>query len=435
MKIAVFGLWHLGCVTAACLAEAGHDVHALDFDTAVVAAFNAGHAPLAEPGLDALLQAGLAAGRLRATTHPAEALADADVLWVAIDTPVDEHDRADVGAVRATLERLRSELRPDLLVLISSQVPAGFTRALEADWHACGARFAVVPENLRLGKALDTFRQAERTVVGLGDERDRARLEALLGPFCQRLEWMSIESAEFAKHAVNAFLAVSVAFINELARLAEGLGADAQALERALKSEPRIGPRAYLGPGGAFAGGTLARDLRYLTGFGQQLAVPTPLIDGALESNARHARWMLARVQALLGDAPRPVVALLGLTYKPGTDTLRRSAALELAAALVARGAALRAHDPALRSLPPGTPAMHLCASAREALAGAELAVLSTAWPEYATLRGADFVDTMTRARVVDPGWFLAHALGSDARIEYVAPGRAPRHTRDGSTT
>lgn len=432
MKIAVFGLWHLGCVTAACLAEAGHDVWALDFDTTTVAGVNAGQAPLSEPGLDALLAAGLAAGRLRATTSAAAALAGADVLWVTIDTPVDEQDRADVAAVRAALERLRPELHGSTLLLISSQVPAGFTRALEADWHDSSVRCAVVPENLRLGQALASFRQAERTVVGLRDERDRARLEALLAPFCRRIEWMSVESAELSKHAVNAFLALSVAFINELARLAERLGADAQQVERALKSEPRIGPRAYLGPGGAFAGGTLARDLRYLTGFGQQLDVPTPLLGGALDSNALHARWMLARVLALLAGTERPVVALLGLTYKPGTDTLRRSAALELAGALLARGAQVRAHDPAVRLLPPEAPAVHLCASAREALAGAELAVVGTAWPEYATLCADDFASAMVRARVVDPSWFLARALGDDARLEYVAPGRAPRSARDG---
>src|SRR5262249_11262378 len=153
---------------------------------------------------------------------------------------------------------------------------------------------------------------------------------ALFKPFAQSIEWMSIESAEMTKHALNAFLATSVTFINEIARLCEATGANAKEVERGLKSEGRIGRRAYLAPGSAFAGGTLARDVRYLVSFGQTFHRGTPLFDGVLASNALHTDWLREKVRASLGGR-YGVVAILGLTYTPGTSTLRRSAAVDLA--------------------------------------------------------------------------------------------------------
>jgi UDPglucose 6-dehydrogenase len=434
MRIAVQGLWHLGCVTAACLAEAGHDVLGVDGEAGRVEALRAGRAPLHEPGLDALLQAGLAAGRLRfATTGEAgAALREVELLWVAFDTPVDEQDQADVGFVRAELERVAVSLAPGTLVLVSSQVPVGFARGLERDWQGRGLRLAVSPENLRLGRALDAFRRAERVVVGVRDAGDRPRLEALFAPFAERVEWMSVESAEMSKHALNAFLATSVTFINELARLCERLGADAKEVERALKSEARIGPRAYLGPGAAFAGGTLARDLRYLAGYGRTLGVETPLVDGVLASNARHAAWLREKVEEHVRGLEQPVVAVLGLTYKPGTSTLRRSSSLELAAALRGRGVAVRAHDPAVSALPAELQgSFTLCATAQEALRGADVAVVATEWPDYKQLGPDDFRGAMRRACVLDQGFFLAQALADAPGLVYVAPGRpAPEEVR-----
>lgn len=427
MNVAVYGLWHLGSVTAACVAAAGHRVTGLDPDASVVARLGGGHAPLHEPGLDDALAAGLNGAALTFTTDPAEALRGADVLWVTFDTPVDEHDQADIDFVRARIDAVRPHVRPGTLVLLSSQVPVGFTRELERSFAGRGVTFACSPENLRLGRALDAFRRAERTVVGLRSPDDRGRLEALLGPFCTRLEWMSIESAEMAKHALNAFLALSATFANELARLGEALGADAREVERALKSEPRIGPRAYLAPGAPLGGGTLARDLRYLAGFGRRLGLATPLVDGVIESNERHRAWLAERVLSMLGDAAGTVVAVLGLAYTPGTSTLRRSSALDLCASLAARGIEVRAHDPAVAALPDGAPALRLCASPAEALQGADLAVIATAWPEFGSLRADDFLRAMRTARVVDPAWFLADMLGDDPRVVYVAPGRPAR--------
>ncbi len=426
MRVVVYGLWHLGCVTAGCLARAGHDVIGLDPDPEVVADLRRGRPPLFEPSLAELLASGLACGRLSFTTDAEIALDGARVLWVTFDTPVNERDEADMGLVRARLDAVAAAVRPGTTVLVSSQVPVGFTRALARDWAGKGLAFACAPENLRLGKAIDAFCNPERVVLGIDGSGDRKVLEELFAPLDVRLEWMGIESAEMTKHAVNAFLATSVTFINEVARLCEAVGADAKEVERGLRSEGRIGPRAYLSPGAAFAGGTLARDLRFLAERGGAAQVAVPLFQGVLASNEVHAGWVRERVAGLLKGIARPVVAVLGLTYKAGTSTLRRSAAVELCRWLHDQGAVVRAHDPAVVTLPPELkPLVELAGCALAVLDGAHLAVVATEWPSYRSLRAGDVNARMRRPQVIDPNHFLAEALGSDPRIRYVATGKS----------
>lgn len=424
-RVAVYGLWHLGSVVAACLAHAGRPTVGLDPDPERVRELAAGRPPVREPDLDQRIAAGLRSGGLRFTSSAQEALAGAGVLWIAFDTPVDERDEPDVAWLRARLAEVKAAVEPGTLVIVSSQVPVGFTAELEREWAGRGLRFACAPENLRLGTAVASFERPERVVVGVRDEADRPAIESLFAPFCTRIEWMSPESAELTKHALNALLASSVGFINELARLCEAAGADVKDVERGLKSDARIGLRPYLSAGGPFSGGTLARDLRALAAAGRRLGVATPLLEGVLASNDHHRAWLLERVRRALHGAESPVAALLGLTYKAGTDTLRRSAAIELALTLERDGVAVRAHDPAVRALPAELASrLRLCPTAGDALAGADVAVLATDWPEYRALTAQDFVSRMRRACVVDQTWGLREALAADARVVYLAPGR-----------
>jgi UDPglucose 6-dehydrogenase len=427
LRVAVFGLWHLGSVTAACLAAAGHQVTGLDLDARVVGGLRDGHAPLHEPGLDALITQGLESGRLTITTNPGVALADVDVLWVTLDTPVDDDDQADVGWVRAQLDRVADSLSPGTLVLLSTQLPAGFGRVLGDSWAQRGVTVGCSPENLRLGRAVEAFCNQERIVVGLDREDDRERVEALMAPFTDSVLWMSLESAEMSKHALNAFLATSVAFANELARLCELTGADAKEVESSLKSEARIGPRAYLSPGAAFAGGTLARDVRFLQGFGDTAGTDTPLLDGVVASNELHRGWTRAHLERLLSRKCDGPVAILGLTYKPGTSTLRRSSAVSLCRWLVERGAAVQAFDPAAQDTDGTLPAsLTRTPSARDAVRGARVAVIATPWPEFRELTPDDLASTMLEPVVIDEGWSLSRLAG-DPRITYLAPGRPRR--------
>jgi UDPglucose 6-dehydrogenase len=276
---------------------------------------------------------------------------------------------------------------------------------------------------LRLGQALEAFRNPARVVVGIASDAQRARIAALLEWVSDRIEWMSIESAEMTKHALNGFLAASVTYINEVARVCEAVGADAAEVERGLRSEPRIGRRAYVSPGAPIGGGTLARDVTFLKELATQHGLSVPVLSGILESNRIHGSWAETRVRDLLREVPGPRVAMLGLTYKPGTDTLRRSTAVELAKRLAQAQMDVRAFDPSLRELPPELSWIALAPNLESALAGADAAVLATAWPEFATISAELIARTMRRPHIIDQVGFLAH-LTEDARVHYVRVGR-----------
>ena len=418
MTITVLGLWHLGSVTAACMAR-HHRVTGLDFDEPVLAKLRAGHAPLHEPGLDDLLAAGIASGNL---SFSADATTQSDMLWVCYDTPVDDDDRSDLDWVHARLARVLPGLRPGTVVLISSQLPVG-TCAQLAKQHPA-LHFACSPENLRLGRALEAFEKPTRIIVGASSAPVRAVLEKMLAPLGAPLVWMRPESAEMVKHALNSFLALSVAYINEIAALAETVGADAQEVAAGLKSEPRIGPRAYLGPGGPFAGGTLARDVVTLTQLGQEKNLPLALIPAIKESNDRHRGWAFRKLQGVLAGVPSPVVAVLGLAYTPNTSTLRRSAAVELCRQLLAANIRVQAFDPLIRTADEAHRDLPLAASAADALRGAHAAVICTEWPEFRDLPWPALLAGMARPVVIDANRLVEKAVAPAADAVYLTVGR-----------
>ena len=432
--IAVFGLWHLGCVTAACLAGEGFQVRGIDPDKNVIRDLERGKPPILEPGLTELIAEGQRSGRLRFSTDYGEALRDARVLWVTFDTPVDDNDNADVDYVQRQLDEVFPHIQSGTIILISSQVPVGFSESLRHRWESRDASKELVysysPENLRLGKALKAFRAEDRIVVGLDGDHGREEIQAILTRFCPRLEWMSVKSAEMTKHALNSFLAVSVSLANEIARLCERTGADAKEVERGLKSESRIGPGAYLGPGGPFAGGTLARDARFLIQKGIEFGLETPLLAGALASNEVHKKWVQETAAQLLQNVQHPArVSVLGLTYKAGTDTLRRSEAVHLGIWLNQQGVSVVFHDPVVRNLPEELAGQfELTNHLTEALSGSDLLVLSTGWPIYREeIHPGLLQRTMRRAAVIDQTRYLAGAFEKQNEVLYFAVGK-PRN-------
>jgi UDPglucose 6-dehydrogenase len=422
MNITVLGLWHLGCVTAACCAKHFH-VTGLDFDAANVAKLNQGRAPLFEPGLDELIAAGLATKGLFFTTDAKAACADADVLWLCYDTPVDEEDMADAEFVLENLRRALAHLPAGALVLISSQLPVGTCRALEKEFPQF--HFACSPENLRLGKAIEAFEKAARVIVGARNDAKKPVLEKLFAPFTPSLVFMRTESAEMVKHALNSFLALSITFINEIARLCEKTGADAAEVAAGLKSDPRIGPRAYLGPGGPFAGGTLARDVVVLTQLARAHGEDLAVIPAIKQSNDRHRDWAFRRLQARLGDLRGKTVAVLGLTYTANTDTLRRSAAVELCRKLSAAGAKVAAFDPAVKQLPPELSAVTLATELSAALKDADAAAVCTEWPQFRQADWPAIIPGMRQRVFVDANRFLEKELKNLPGVEHLSVGRA----------
>lgn len=419
MKLSVLGLWHLGCVTAACMAR-HHQVTAIDFDEETIAGLRAGRAPLRELGLDELLAAGQAGGRLSFSHDPGTAT-DSDLLWVCFDTPVDADDRPDVAWVLARLDRVLPELKSGTVVLLSSQLPLGTCAQLAARFPLL--HFACSPENLRLGKAIEAFEKPARIVVGAPPAALPA-LETLLAPLAAPLVWMRPASAEMVKHALNSFLALSIAFINEVAVVGETSGADALEVAGGLKSDTRIGPRAYLRPGGPFAGGTLARDVVALTDLGRRHNLPLALIPAIKESNDRHREWAFRTLAAALAGCPRPTVAVLGLTYTPDTSTLRRSAAVELCRRMLAAGWQVRAFDPLVRTVDAEHRDIPIATSAADALRRADALVVCTEWPEFRTYAWPDLIAGMARPIVVDASRQVENAVAGLPGIFYHSVGQ-----------
>ena len=420
MNIIVLGLWHLGSVTAACTAR-HHRVTGLDFDESVLAQLRVGHAPLHEPGLDDLITAGLTSGRLT-FSNDANLAEQADVLWICYDTPVDVDDRSDLDWVHTLLARVLPCLRSGTVVLISAQLPVG-TCAQLAKQHPA-LHFACSPENLRLGKALEAFEKPARIIVGVSSAVARTVLEKMLAPLGAPLVWMRPESAEMVKHALNSFLALSVAYINEIATLSEMVGADAQEVAAGLKSDPRIGARAYLGPGGPFAGGTLARDVVTLSQLGITQHLPLALIPAIKESNDRHRGWAFRKIQTALTGIKQPIVAVLGLAYTPNTSTLRRSAAVELCRQLLAAGMKVQAYDPLIRTADDQHRDLSLAPSAADAMRGAHAVVICTEWPEFRDYPWPKLIASMAQPVVIDANRLVEKSVASVAGLVYLTVGR-----------
>jgi UDPglucose 6-dehydrogenase len=428
VKLCVLGLWHQGAVTAAGLASLGHHVVGLDFDESRVAKLNRGLAPIFEPGLEELLKAGLASGKLRFTSAISDATRDIEVLWVALDTPIDEEDQADSDDVMRQIERAMLGMSTETLVLVSSQLPVGSIRRLERVGAPAGEsarlKIAYCPENLRLGSAVADFLHPERIVAGIRCSRDRELLQGLLSSITESIEWMSIESAEMTKHAINAFFAASVAFANEIASICEAVGADAKEVERGLKSERRIGPKAYLSPGSAFAGGTLARDLAFLNRLSREHGVATPLLFAVLPSNSAHQLWVQKKLRLLFEDLRQVTVAVWGLTYKPGTDTLRRSSSVELCDWMIREGARIKVHDPMAKDLPEHwRETVERCESPLAAVRGADALVLATAWPIYREVAADRLIEGSDELVVLDANRYLPNLAAVGGRLRYFAVG------------
>jgi UDPglucose 6-dehydrogenase len=428
MKICVLGLWHLGSVTAAGLAALGHQVVGLDFDERRVADLSMGIVPIFEPGLEDLIKQGLSTGHLRFSSTTSDATKDMDVLWVACDTPIDDDDNADTGFVMTQIERALLGTSEDVVVLVSSQLPVGSVRRIERITTLNGGgphlKVAYSPENLRLGNAVGDFLHPDRIVVGIRSSRDKELLHRLLSTITESIEWMSVESAEMTKHAINAFLGTSVAFANEIASICESVGADAKEVERGLKTEIRIGHRAYLSPGGAFAGGTLARDISFLNRTAREYGVNAPLLSSVLPSNDLHKHWVQQKLRALFSDLPQTTIAVWGLTYKPGTDTLRRSMSVELCDWMIREGAAIHVHDPMAKDLPEHWGGVvERYDDPIAAVQGAHALVMATEWPIYRTISTDQLKQCSDGLIVLDASRHLPNFAAAGGRLKYLAVG------------
>jgi UDPglucose 6-dehydrogenase len=427
-KIAVVGGWHQASVVSACFADLGHDVTGIADDPETIAGLNAGQPPVYEPGLPDLLRRNLGAGRLRYTTSFADGLRDAEFVFLSIDTPVREGDESDLKPVLDAAERVLALASGPFTLCVTSQVPVGTCKSLSETARRLKPEVKIaviyVPEFLRLGTAIDTLRHADRFVIGADDPAAADRVARLYQPLGRPMLMTGLNTAEMGKHASNAFLATSISFINEIANLCEVTGADATQVAEIMKLDRRIGSHAFLSAGLGYAGGTLGREIRALHHLGERHQVDTALVDAAQEVNAQRVGRLVKRIRQLLGPLAGQTIAILGLTYKSGTSTLRRSAALDLIDRLLAERAEVRAFDPLARGQELARPAFTLCTDLASAARSASLLVLIAPWPGMTLTELVDCRATMKTPKIMDSGNFLSPQGLLAAGFEYAGVGR-----------
>ena len=427
-KIAVVGGWHQSSVVSACFADLGYDVTGIADDAATVARLNAGQPPVYEPGLPDLIRHNLAEGRLRYTTSYSGGLSQAEFVFLSIDTPVAEGDESDLRPVLDAAKQIFASASGPFTLCVTSQVPVGTCKSLSATARRARPELEVavtyVPEFLRLGTAIDTFRNADRFVIGADDPAVAHNVAGLYQPVGRPMLITDLNTAEMGKHASNAFLATSISFINEIANLCEVTGADATRVAEIMKLDRRIGPHAFLSAGLGYAGGTLGREIRALHHLGERHQTDTVLVDAAQQVNSQRVDRLFGRIRNLIGPLAGQSIGILGLTYKSGTSTLRRSAALELIDRLLAEGADVRAFDPLARGRELDRPSFTISSDLASAARAASLLVVIAPWPGMTTAELIECHAIMKAPKIMDSGNFLSAQSLVAAGFDYHGVGR-----------
>jgi UDPglucose 6-dehydrogenase len=395
VRVAIIGSGYVGLVSGACLSEFGSDVVCVDRDQDKVARLQGGEIPIYEPGLDALVARGLAAGRLAFTTQLAPSVQAADAVFIAVGTPSRRGDgHADLRYVDAAAMEIARALDGYTVVVNKSTVPVGTARRVRRliAEIAPDADVDVVsnPEFLREGSAISDFMRPDRVVIGAESERAREIMREVYRPLYLRetpIVMTSLETAELAKYAANAFLATKIAFINEMADLCERVGGDVQDVAKAMGLDGRIGNK-FLHAGPGYGGSCFPKDTLAIARTALEQGAPLRIVETVIAANDRRKGSMAGRVIAACGgDVRGKVVAVLGLAFKPNTDDMRDAPSLAIIPALQDAGAAIRAHDPvAMREAEPLLPGVTMHATPYAAVEGADCVVLVTEWNEYRAL-------------------------------------------------
>jgi UDPglucose 6-dehydrogenase len=417
------GLSHLGIVSSAAAAAKGFDVTGYDADASVCAALTDGRPPVVESGLPELLRD--VSPRTRYTAD-ASVLSQCDVIYISVDVPTDGENRSDSTPVETLLRQAAFNARSGAVLVVMSQVPPGFTRALKADIEAFGRRglrLYYQVETLVFGIAVQRALAPERFMVGCDDPACSLppAFDTFLKAFGCPILQMRYESAELAKIAINHFLAASVAMTNTLAELCEAVGADWSEIAPALRLDRRIGPHAYLAPGLGIAGGNIERDLATVMSLARQYGTDAGMVNAILE-NSRHRRdWAAREVRLAVGGSAAPRVAVWGLTYKPGTASTKNSPALALIEALAP--IPVHAYDPQAR-LNGAFGHVTVATTPLEACRDAEVLAVMTPWAEFATVDIAAIKSAMRGHVVVDPFALLDGARLAAEGFSYHRLGR-----------
>ncbi len=403
MKVTIFGTGYVGLVQAAVLAEVGHQVCCVDVDDERIAALRLGQIPFYEPGLTPLVESHLASGRLSFTVDPAIGVAHADLLLIAVGTPADEDGSADLQHVLAVADTIGRLMQRPKLVVTKSTVPVGtaqqvrehIEQQLAARGLTLACEVAANPEFLKEGAAVNDCMRPDRIIIGCDSERALEPLRALYAPFNRnhdRIVVMDLRSAELTKYAANAMLATKISFMNEMAALAEQLGADIEAVRQGMGADPRIGYH-FIYPGCGYGGSCFPKDIKSLRHTAASVGCDAPLLAAVEQVNQRQQQKMAQTLLTRFGpDLRGRTFALWGLAFKPGTDDMRDAPSRPLLAAIWAAGGRVQAFDPKAmgraRQIYGQRPDLLLCPTQEAALEGADALLICTEWQAF---RAPDF--------------------------------------------
>lgn len=405
MKVTIFGTGYVGLVTGACLAEVGHDVVCVDIDAAKVEGLENGIVPIYEPGLEPMVKANHAAGRLRFTTDAASMLDREGVVIIAVGTPPDEDGSADLQYVLAVARTIGRHMRKPLVVVDKSTVPVGtadqvravIAEELAARGESIGFHVVSNPEFLKEGDAVNDCMRPDRIVIGADDADAVDTVKRLYTPFNrnhERFVVMDVRSAELTKYAANAMLATRISFMNEIANIAERVGADVEMVRKGIGSDPRIGWH-FIYPGAGYGGSCFPKDVQALARTARKSGYRAELLDSVEAVNARQKGHLFELMTRHYGSARAlagKTIAVWGLAFKPNTDDMREASSRTLLAQLWEAGARVRAYDPEAaheaQRVFGERDDLHICDSAQQALEGADALVVVTEWKQF---RSPDF--------------------------------------------
>ena len=411
MRVAMIGTGYVGLVSGACFADFGHTVTCIDKDAGKIARLEQGDIPIFEPGLDQLVASNVKEGRLSFTTEAAEAVRTADAVFIAVGTPSRRGDGyADLSYVYAAAEEVAALVDGFTVVVTKSTVPVGTGDEIDAIFQRVrpDADVAVVsnPEFLREGAAIEDFKRPDRVVVGTLESRAQDLMRELYRPLFLNetpILFTARRTSELIKYAANAFLALKITFINEMADLCEAVGADVQQVSRGIGLDKRIGAK-FLHAGPGYGGSCFPKDTLALVRTAADAGAPTRLVETTVAVNdARKLKMADKIIAALGGELAGKTVALLGLTFKPNTDDMRDAASLAIVPALQAKGVAVRAFDPeGMHEAGRLLTGVAFAANAYEAAEGADAVVIVTEWDQFRALDLARLKDVMKRPVLVD---------------------------------
>lgn len=394
MHIAVIGTGYVGLVTGACFAEFGVEVTCVDVDESKIERLKKGVIPIYEPGLDKIVEKNAASGRLHFTTDVASAIKDAQVVFLAVGTPPKDDGSPDMSYYQQAAKDVAESIDGYKVLVTKSTVPVGTGQWLKkfvAENLKVPTEFGVAsnPEFLREGAAIEDFMRPDRVVIGSNEPRAIEVMKELYRPLYlieTPIVITSLEAAELIKYAANAFLATKITFINEIANLCDAIGCDVHDVARGMGMDNRIG-RKFLHPGPGYGGSCFPKDTRALTTVADQFGVETRIVDAVIEANERQREAMIPKIEKLLGDLKDKRIGVLGLSFKPETDDMRESPAIDIIRSLVARGSSVIAFDPvAMDEAKHCLPDIEYATDEYEAIRGADVLLIVTEWNQFRAL-------------------------------------------------